>query len=673
VRKAPSIVTLIDAAKIRQRGYRTLSDLLRDLPGIYLWKSPEGRDIASFRGIISDDNNKILLLIDGVPWYDGLYTHAFIDDYLPVSQIKQVEVIKGPGSAIYGTNAFSGVINIVTWDPADLDGARVRWLAGSTGRSSLEATAGAHSRVGGLDVGMVGYARWLDQVGDGLQLTPDNSHDINGTDPKRGVNVGARLQIAGLSVQVHHVDYRHVYLTDAANDPYSVLGKDPNDFGLSYHDTFFDARYTLHLGRNVSLVPYFDSQKHDDPGSYFYMQGITTTEPSPGQWSTIQHDTTVETRKDTRRWSAGIDAEIRPGIDHVLVGGIGTETVAIVDSRDGTPGVVDIAYPDGADTGAPTGFQGTGLLRDVFAYVQYTWTILPALEVTGGGRFDMRISANPDEDARADAFKPNLTPRLGVLLVPNERLTAKLLYGRAFRQANARELLVTTQETDSQGNFKFSSGNLDLRPEQIDTFEGEVTYEPVPALSLRLDGYSSWVHDEIDKVVPPNEYQNLPGTLRISGGEIGVKIAAGPVTADGTYALTLARYSADAGPRAGFPQYEFPPHMGKGSVRWATTEHLALVAFGEVYSYRPRIEWGRDVQRDDGHWFGLLHASVRAHSLGKDGRFAVTATVRNVLDTKYGTGVYRDQADLGTAGNPRYPGEIAGEGRSVTVGLEGKL
>src|SRR5688572_28610764 len=78
VRKAPSIVAVITAEQIRERGYRTVSDALRELPGIYIWKSTEGRDLAAIRGVVSADNNKLLMLVDGMPWYDGVYTHGFI-------------------------------------------------------------------------------------------------------------------------------------------------------------------------------------------------------------------------------------------------------------------------------------------------------------------------------------------------------------------------------------------------------------------------------------------------------------------------------------------------------------------------------------------------------------------------------------------------------------------
>ncbi|MBW2258630.1 MAG: hypothetical protein JRI25_29130, partial [Deltaproteobacteria bacterium] len=65
-----------------------------------------------------------------------------------------------------------------------------------------------------------------------------------------------------------------------------------------------------------------------------------------------------------------------------------------------------------------------------------------------------------------------------------------------------------------------------------------------------------------------------------------------------------------------------------------------------------------------------LHAGVRVHDLGKHERFDVHITLRNLTDTKWGTGIYRDDANAGSQGVARYPEEIEGEERSVTVGIE---
>lgn len=692
-RKAPSIVTVVTAEDIRKRGFRNVADLLRSLPGIYVWRSTEGRDLASFRGVISPDNNKILILVDGQPWYDGVYTHGSIDDYIPLSHVAQVEVIKGPGSAIYGTNAFAGVVNIVTFDADQLNGARVRWMAGATGRSDVTAIGGGRTVVAGVPVKATAYARMLTQIGDGLDMVPRGRQDIRGHDPRKAINVGASVKIEGLQIQIHHVDHQQTYLSQEANDPMDILSKSLDTFGLDAHGTFMDARWSLEPNDGLTLTPYAWLQDHDNPSNYFYDTGIRVQEVAPGTFEATNGIVTVETEKHTRRWGAGLDLQARPGIDHVLVAGIGAETVRVLS-------LYDAAIPYGSNTaevtgfaaldacGQPVGFAGNKKdcrdprLANLFGYAQYTWTVLPSVEITSGARVDKRIPLNKGEQGDDGAFALSVSPRLGVLLVPTDSVTTKLLYGRAFRAPAVREILVRS-ELQEDGTYEFSSGNLELLPESIHTVEGEITAQVARDLSIRIDGSYSRLLDEIDKITPPNQYCNLPGTLNIVGAEFGLDAKPGALRLGAAYALTLARYGGDSriDPEAcpgaqgsaqtysGRRQYEFPPHMVKADVGYAFTDRLSATLLTEAYSKRPRTEWAAP-GIEDGKPFALLHFAGRLGNLGRNQRAAVGLSVRNLLDTQWSTGMYRDDAAEPDGDGARYPLPMEGEGRKVLAWVE---
>ena len=651
-------MTLITAEEIRERGHRSVSDVLRDISGIYVWKSQEGRDLAAFRGVISADNNKILLLVDGVPWYDGVYTHAFIDDYLPISHVKQIEVSKGPGSAIYGTNAFAGVINVVTFGAEDLRGGRVRWVGGSTMRSDLQGMVGDVSELAALTVSGAAWVRVMTQEGDGSGILPDLSRDIRGADPKSALNVGARLAVGGLQLQVHHVDYTHSYLTSTADDPYSLLGKDSDQFGLYYHNSYFDLRWRLEPRRYITITPNAWFQRHRNPGSYWFPTGFTTEEdPDTGELTTSEHLNTVETLKDTRRWGGGVDIEAHPGLNHITVTGLGVENVEVLEFQ-------DLVFSDFASRPSPAGFgaDAKAALRNVYAYGQHTWTALPILEFTVGLRLDKRFPANESDERGADAFGLFLSPRAGVLLSPSDRFTAKLLYGRAFRSANVREVLVEAALQDD-GTYDFAAGSFDLTPEQIHTVQAETSGQLGQILFPRASVSYSTVVSEIDKVAPPNEYQNLDAQLDIIAAELDAELKVGALSWQVGYAWTHAAYSDKV-------QYEFPPHMMKSRVRLAVTGQLTATLLAEIYGPRPRTAWSPDAQIDDGPAFALVHATVRGHKLGPGGKMQVAATVRNLTDTTWGSGMYRDDANSLDDGEAEYPGEIEGEGRSVHVALE---
>ncbi|MBI2447401.1 MAG: TonB-dependent receptor plug domain-containing protein, partial [Candidatus Omnitrophica bacterium] len=128
VGKAPSIVTVITAEEIKNLGYRTFVEILRTIPGFEILKFADFGVVGpSVRGIATSSSvNRIRVMIDGHFVNEPLQGSAFdaFDDF-PVEFIKRIEIIRGPGSAVYGENAFSGVINIITKDAKDIDGVRV--------------------------------------------------------------------------------------------------------------------------------------------------------------------------------------------------------------------------------------------------------------------------------------------------------------------------------------------------------------------------------------------------------------------------------------------------------------------------------------------------------------------------------------------------------------------
>src|SRR3989339_980097 len=125
ISKAPGIVTVITAEEIKNLGYRTFVEILRTIPGFEILKSGDtGVVVPAVRGITS--SNKVRLILNGHFVNSPFTGSAFgrFDDF-PVENIKKIEIIRGPGSAMYGENAFTAVINIITKDAKDIDGVKV--------------------------------------------------------------------------------------------------------------------------------------------------------------------------------------------------------------------------------------------------------------------------------------------------------------------------------------------------------------------------------------------------------------------------------------------------------------------------------------------------------------------------------------------------------------------
>ena len=113
--QVPATVMVLTEKDILQRGYQSLEQMLHDLPGFDIAKG-NGPGYAYFyqRGYRSVSNDRILLLIDGVEENDLVSNNIPISRQYPIADVVRVEVIYGPASTLYGANAFSGVINVIT-------------------------------------------------------------------------------------------------------------------------------------------------------------------------------------------------------------------------------------------------------------------------------------------------------------------------------------------------------------------------------------------------------------------------------------------------------------------------------------------------------------------------------------------------------------------------------
>ena len=131
---APSLVTVVTADQIQKYGYRTLADMLRGVGGFYVTYDRHDSAVG-MRGFgpLDDSNARVLVLLDGHRLNDPIHngTNIGTDFLLDVDLIDRVEVIRGPSSSLYGTNAFLGVINIITRRGAQLGGVELSGEAGS--------------------------------------------------------------------------------------------------------------------------------------------------------------------------------------------------------------------------------------------------------------------------------------------------------------------------------------------------------------------------------------------------------------------------------------------------------------------------------------------------------------------------------------------------------------
>lgn len=156
--RAPGVVTVITAEEIKNLGYRTFVEILRTVPGFEILKTGDlGEVFPAVRGFAGPE--KIRVMLNGHFVNSPRTGSAFqlFDDF-PVENIKRIEIIRGPGSAVYGENAFLAVINIITMDAKDIDGIKISGGYGSYDTEEGNIVFG--KTYGGIDIsGMAHYRR----------------------------------------------------------------------------------------------------------------------------------------------------------------------------------------------------------------------------------------------------------------------------------------------------------------------------------------------------------------------------------------------------------------------------------------------------------------------------------------------------------------------------------
>lgn len=149
----PASMTIIDREMIRDSGAWDVADLFRLVPGMYVAYNVDKEvvpgQVVSYHGMADPYAKRMQILIDGRSVYTPLFGGPIWSNIpLALDDIERVEVVRGPNAASYGANSFLGVINIITRDPADVQGKLVSLSAGTPGR---DATLRYGGRVGAMD------------------------------------------------------------------------------------------------------------------------------------------------------------------------------------------------------------------------------------------------------------------------------------------------------------------------------------------------------------------------------------------------------------------------------------------------------------------------------------------------------------------------------------------
>jgi iron complex outermembrane receptor protein len=424
-------------------------------------------------------NARILVLEDGRPTNDIIYGQSNLDmDFvLPMEAVKQVEVVRGPGSALYGTNAVFGVINQVTKDGSDINGVQAK-VEGGTGDTAHGNFLFGQKFENGWDVvaDFSGYSSQgnNDIIYDGVTDAAHNYGHIGDSDYEGVYSGFLKARKGDFTFEIDNAgrvkdNSAAIYLTSWFNtgDMYERRTNATFKFDHDFSDT-----ESLH-----AMVYY---------GHYHYFQTLPYA-PAPPTPANLY---VTEGQDDWVGEQIHYDWQMTKAF-HLLVGAEGTQSLYILQE--------DHDSLQGSVLHVPSSYNSAAIFTEGELKAT-SW-----LTVTAGVRLD-----------QVQRIGSSVSPRLAAVITPTNQDTFKALYGRAFRDPNLYEL-----EYNDPGS---NTPNPNLRPEVVDTFEGIWDREFKNGWSTTLDAYLWRMSDAMEDNVLANgsvETQNV-GTLWANGVETEV-------------------------------------------------------------------------------------------------------------------------------------------------------
>jgi outer membrane receptor for ferrienterochelin and colicins len=482
--QAPAITTVVSREEIRRWGYQSVAEVLSHVAGVYVIDdhSVPNVGIRGVSGGLRSESGLIKVMIDGRSVaFRSTAGNWLGAELVPLSAVQQIEIIRGPASALYGADAFLGVINVVTRQPEQMDGGEMivsavrtaaspglghdvsvgttagRWQLFASYRHSSEDRSGLLLPGGSPAPNLPPYAP-ADRRAQGLTLRSEVAFGTVGYRINRRTNLALTGYFSGLDRNAEFADWAQ--LTNGL-DEQGRLGGTRISLRQGFGNLALTVSATQTLDLRLSATGFAGgptSADRIDVGSELYFvrrqfgyRGLEAL--AEASWRPTGTLTAV--------MGAGViaDHQQTPAVYHVMKSSFG-------ELRAGDSQLVSTSI-------------GNVTLWNPGAHSLALWVPRPWLSLTAGARYDYH-----------NIYGGRPSARLGGVVALTSTLRLKVLYGSAFKAPSPQLLWGLPLAV---GDI---SGNSRLRPSYLHTVEGQLAYRPTPFLLLTTGLAYSYVLDQ---------------------------------------------------------------------------------------------------------------------------------------------------------------------------------
>jgi iron complex outermembrane receptor protein len=614
-----SAVTVVSGDRIRRFGYRTIGEAVAAVAGVYLVDNRLSYSVG-IRGlqIPGDFNTRLLVLVDGATINEawGAYAGLGFDAIVGIEDVARIEVIRGPVSSVYGTNAFFGIINIVTRGAAETSRAWAR--AGAHSINGILTSAGF--AVGNVDRQLRGSVHFMDRFGETTSV-PDVGTNLD-QDGSRAFSAGLVGAYDGTFAQVRAVRYNR----ESPFAPYDVLPTGP-PYDQIDTQLLVEGGHTRALSKRLTMVA----------RAYGNIYRFRDTSPP--------FEPVIDSPLDTTGAADTFGGELRGRYEIVVPDKLGITAGAEGSYNRTNSGAKKLDGTIDVDIDLDYDLEGV--------YAEVDGQPLPWLGFTGGIRYD-----------RHSEFANKVSPRAALFVARPELYGLKLLYAEGFRNASAFESYF-------EDGTDFAD-NRAIKPETIRSFEAVAWAKPFAGLSARISGFYWDARDIIEsrQLPPPDDnmlqFQNV--TRYVSRGieaEASYRDKSGWYGFAGASLQQVGIEDEDTGELGFGDVVNAPPitaSLGISTPAIAGIAHLSseVIVLGERVT---RLDEMDQPSPASPLWLGW-NMTIHVPNLKK---FDLTAGVRNLIGTRdfIPTPGDYDRSNPETLVVPRVPGE----GRELHVKL----